>query len=127
MALSKTTAEWVFLSDDDQRLKPDLFERAFKKIKEYGINAVVTNSLKSAEQNIFNTTKQWGSFGAGNSMVKKEFLQKVSFSRIFEHGYGEDIDFGMQLRNVGCDIIYHPDLEILHLKAPVGGFRKEDL
>ena len=33
------------------------------------------------------------------------------------------MDFGMQLRNSGLDIIFHPDLEITHLKAPMGGFR----
>jgi GT2 family glycosyltransferase len=40
-----------------------------------------------------------------------------------EFGYGEDVDFGMQLRNLGVDVVYMPDLKILHLKAPVGGFR----
>ena len=44
---------------------------------------------------------------------------------IYENGYGEDTDFGMQLRNNGCDIVYHPNIEILHLKAPTGGFRKK--
>ena len=41
----------------------------------------------------------------------------------FEFGYGEDGDFGMQLRNQGHDVLYLPEPEILHLKAPVGGFR----
>jgi hypothetical protein len=40
-----------------------------------------------------------------------------------EFGYGEDTDFGMQLRNKGFDIIYFPEIRILHLKAPMGGFR----
>lgn len=40
-----------------------------------------------------------------------------------EFGYGEDFDFGMQLRNQGVDIIYCPDIKITHLKAPFGGFR----
>jgi GT2 family glycosyltransferase len=37
-----------------------------------------------------------------------------------EFGYGEDTDFGMQLRNKGFDVIYFPDLKITHLKAPMG-------
>jgi hypothetical protein len=41
----------------------------------------------------------------------------------YEFGYGEDGDFGMQLRNKGHDILYFPKPEILHLKAPIGGFR----
>lgn len=40
-----------------------------------------------------------------------------------EYGYGEDTDFGMQLRNSGIDILYYPFSTMLHLKAPVGGFR----
>ena len=41
----------------------------------------------------------------------------------FEFGFGEDADFGMQLRNQGYDVLYLPEPEILHLKAPIGGFR----
>jgi GT2 family glycosyltransferase len=36
---------------------------------------------------------------------------------------GEDTDFGLQLRNCGANIIYFPEIQILHLKAPIGGFR----
>ncbi|MGL5111842.1 MAG: glycosyltransferase family 2 protein, partial [Flavobacterium sp.] len=40
----------------------------------------------------------------------------------------EDTDFGLQLRNVGVDIVYFPTPGITHLKAPMGGFRtKPDL
>ena len=41
----------------------------------------------------------------------------------FEHGFGEDTDFGVQLRNKGVDIIYYPKVMLTHLKAPIGGFR----
>ena len=37
----------------------------------------------------------------------------------YEFGFGEDIDFGMQLRNNGIDIIYLPYPEIIHIKAPM--------
>ncbi|MNE39807.1 hypothetical protein D3C80_1337820 [compost metagenome] len=33
----------------------------------------------------------------------------------------------MQLRNLGYDIIYSPQPEILHLKAPIGGFRTKHI
>jgi hypothetical protein len=37
--------------------------------------------------------------------------------------FGEDADFGMQLRNQGIGILCICLLsEILHLKAPIGGF-----
>ncbi len=41
----------------------------------------------------------------------------------YEFGFGEDGDFGVQLRNTGTDVFYFPKPDILHLKAPVGGFR----
>ena len=41
----------------------------------------------------------------------------------YEFGYAEDGDFGMQIRNKGYDVIYLPEPVILHLKAPMGGFR----
>jgi GT2 family glycosyltransferase len=44
-----------------------------------------------------------------------------------EHGYGEDVDYGMQIRQAGYDVIYAPQIQLLHLKAPVGGFRKPHL
>ena len=62
-------------------------------------------------------------FGSGNSFVKSAYLDTVRFNSKYEFGYGEDFDFGMQLRNRGVDVVYFPEPAILHLKAPVGGFR----
>jgi GT2 family glycosyltransferase len=67
--------------------------------------------------------KQWSTFGAGNSFIHMNSLNSIRFNLAYEHGYGEDADFGMQLRNAGIDIIYVPNPTILHLKAPMGGFR----
>ena len=41
----------------------------------------------------------------------------------YEFGFAEDSDFGMQLRDLGHDVLFLPEPEILHLKAPFGGFR----
>ena len=62
-------------------------------------------------------------FGSGSSFVFSECLRGCEFLKGFEFGYGEDVDFGMQLRNKGCDILYFSNPKILHLKAPIGGFR----
>jgi GT2 family glycosyltransferase len=40
-------------------------------------------------------------FGSGSSFVKSDYLKKVQFSSKYEFAYGEDFDFGMQLRNKG--------------------------
>ena len=45
----------------------------------------------------------------------------------FEFGFGEDADMGMQLRNNGYDVLYISTTTILHLKAPIGGFRTKPI
>ncbi len=124
IALKEVKSDLIFFADDDIRFEPDLLDKAIKELETLGINSVNMNCKQEGEQTIFNKVKQWGSFGSGTSIVKSVFAKQCCFSKIFEHGYGEDADFGMQLRNVGCDIIYHPQIEILHLKAPIGGFRE---
>jgi len=123
IALEEVDADWIFFADDDIRIEPDLFERVATEMNRLGVSSINMNCKQKREKTIFKKIKQWGSFGSGTTMVKSIFAKQCAFSPIFEHGYGEDADFGMQLRNVGCDIIYHPEIEILHLKAPMGGFR----
>ena len=66
---------------------------------------------------------------SGNNGIRRHVTEGIAkslkFDEAFEFGYGEDIDFGCQIRNAGIDIIYHPTIEILHLKAPIGGFRRQ--
>jgi hypothetical protein len=35
-----------------------------------------------------------------------------------------DNDFGMQIHNQGHDVLYLPEPQILHLKAPMGGLEQ---
>ena len=49
--------------------------------------------------------------------------EQIAFDIAFEHGFGEDGDYGMQIRNLGEDIGYFSKHSLLHLKAPIGGFR----
>jgi hypothetical protein len=125
IALEEVDADWVFFADDDIRFEPDLLEKVVTEMNRLGVSSINMNCKQKGEETIFKKIKQWGSFGSGTSIVKSIFAKQCAFSSIYEHGYGEDADFGMQLRNVGCDIIYHPEIEILHLKAPMGGFRKK--
>ncbi len=123
LALAEVSSEWVFLNDDDNRLEVDLIEKVFVKAIQYGAFAITTSYLQPKELQLFNIEHQSGIFGSGNSFVKTSCLQNISFDMALEFGYGEDTDFGMQLRYQGYDIIYFPDLKITHLKAPMGGFR----
>lgn len=125
VALSQIESEWVFMADDDIRIENDFIENALKNINRFG---AFTGTF-GCYANDFPVSKkhtiqmQWTSFGSGCSIVKSEFLEKVKYNSGFEFGYGEDSDFGMQLRNQGIDVIYFPTPEIEHLKAPIGGFR----
>jgi GT2 family glycosyltransferase len=123
MALSQVESEWVFLNDDDNRFEHDLIEKTFENIKNYGNNCVTNSYLQPHEKLMYKHIKQSSNFGSGNSFVKSELLRHVSFDMALEYGYGEDTDFGMQIRNSGIDVIYFPNPSITHLKAPMGGFR----
>jgi hypothetical protein len=127
IALKEVDSNLVFFADDDIRFEPDLLEKVVTEMNRLGVSSINMNCKQKGEKTIFKKIKQWGSFGSGTSIVKSIFAKQCAFSSIYEHGYGEDADFGMQLRNAGCDIIYHPEIEILHLKAPMGGFREKPL
>jgi glycosyltransferase involved in cell wall biosynthesis len=122
-ALAQVESEWVFLGDDDIRFENDLIEKALLNISNYGTPVLSTSCLQLNEQQEYKLISQSGIFGSGNSFLKTALLKIVAFNESFEFGYGEDTDFGLQLRNCGADIIYFPELQILHLKAPIGGFR----
>lgn len=123
LALAKLESEWCFLADDDIRFTPDLLEKSFKKIESYGITALNYLCLQEHQKQTYFKMAQTTVFGSGSSLVKTEKIKKLQFDMAFEFGFGEDSDFGMQIRNNGGDIIFVPDIKIKHLKAPIGGYR----
>lgn len=123
LALDQTESEWIFLADDDNRFKSNLIEDIFYNIMNYGSPIVTTSYRQKNEIKLHKNVIQWPTFGAGNSFVRRDLLVNIRFNTALEFGYGEDGDFGMQLRNQGNDVLYLPVPEILHLKAPIGGFR----
>ena len=127
LALKQTQSEWVFLADDDIKFDNNFIQETFENIKKYGLKAASICCLQKTEKQIYETIFQWGSFGSGCSIVFTDSLKNCKFNGGYEFGYGEDGDFGMKLRNQGCDILYLPEPEILHLKAPIGGFRTKPL
>lgn len=123
IALEQIKSEWIFLADDDIRLGADFFEKAFENISKFGIQAVSFRCFQKGQKQSFGTVFQWITFGSGCSFVAADCLEGCKFNMGYEFGFGEDGDFGMQLRNKGHDVLYLPEPEILHLKAPMGGFR----
>ena len=123
VALKEITSEWVFFADDDIRIESDFLQKALDKCSKNGAKIVSFSCLQKEQVKIYNNVFQWVTFGSGCSLVLAECLTGCEFKMGYEFGYGEDGDFGMQLRNKGFDILYLPEPEILHLKAPIGGFR----
>lgn len=125
LAMRSVISNYVFFADDDIRLYDNfLLEKSLKEMKRLGSSGLNLNCLQPGEKTIFSKIKQWGAFGSGTSIVLTNFAKRCRFSEFLEKGFGEDIDYGLQLRNLGCDVIYHPDLQFVHLKADRGGFRE---
>jgi glycosyltransferase involved in cell wall biosynthesis len=122
-ALSHVVSDWIFFADDDIRFENQLIASTLQKAHELKSKAINLSCLQANEKRTMDSIIQWMSFGSGCSIVKTEVVEGLSFEMAYEFGFGEDVDFGMQMRNKGCDIIYVPDPTILHLKAPIGGFR----
>ena len=122
-ALSEVESEWVFLADDDIRIESTFLENTMEYVAYFAVKAVTLRCYQKGETHKYHTVFQWGTFGSGCSLVFSESAKKGLFNMGYEFGFGEDGDFGMQLRNQGVDVLYLPEPEILHLKAPMGGFR----
>lgn len=123
IALEKVTAPWTLLFDDDVRMKPTLLRCLKKSVKQTGAQAITMSCLQINEKEKNTTCLQWPTFGSGCSLIQSKILKFARFDIALEHGYGEDMDFGMQMRNAGVDILYVPHVQITHLKAAIGGFR----
>lgn len=126
IAIEQVESDWVFFADDDVRLKGNALAAALFLANEYDFDAITLSCLQKNEKEQLKQPIQWAGFGSGTSLVKASAMKNKKFDMVYEHGHGEDGDFGMQLRNTGTDVLYAPHIQLLHLKAPIGGFRKKD-
>ncbi|OIQ22710.1 glycosyltransferase family 2 protein [Lacinutrix sp. MedPE-SW] len=127
IALDLVSSNYTFFADDDIRFNKNILNNAIHFMHGQGHDAITLSCLRENEIEKQKTSIQWNSFGSGCSIVKSNVIRNLKFNMAFEHGFGEDTDFGMQLRNNGVDIIYLPSVQLKHLKAPVGGFRKKHI
>jgi glycosyltransferase involved in cell wall biosynthesis len=127
LGLELITSEFCFMADDDIVFENDLLEKAIDTFRSTG-NEVFLVACHLKTQTIERQApKQFTVFGAGHSFVKSTCLHGLQFNMRYEFGFGEDNDFGMQLRQKGFDILYISSTNILHLKAPMGGFRTKPI
>ncbi|MEL0455977.1 glycosyltransferase family A protein [Flavobacteriaceae bacterium SZ-1-7] len=124
LALKEVISDYVFFADDDIRFPTNFIEVSLYKMRRHQFDAVTLSCLQKKDKKTHLKPIQWSTFGSGCSIVKSECLKNLTFDMNYEFGFGEDADFGMQLRKKGIDIIYLHEPEIEHLKAPIGGFRK---
>lgn len=125
IGLARTSSPWVYLADDDNRIGINAIAEIFEGIEKAQAKALSASYLQPDEKKNKKWFYQASIFGAGCSIVDGDIARKISFNTAFEFGYGEDVDYGMQLRNKGVDIIFSPMPEIIHLKSSTGGFRTE--
>ncbi len=121
-ALEQVSSEWIFFADDDIRLPPDTLSGALNSARRYGTDGIMLNCLSVGAWNVFNSVHQTSIFGTNCSFIKRQ-NPMPRFDMALEFGYGEDTDYGMQLRYKGVDILYVPSPVLTHLNAPIGGFR----
>lgn len=124
LGLDKAKSDLVFLCDDDNKLEPSVLENLVNVLVKYDLDVVNTAYPQPGESIIFKEMKQWASFGSGNALLNRKKTGKIRFDTALDGGYGEDVDFGYQLRKNGNDIIYTPEVVIQHLKSAEGGFRE---
>lgn len=127
LALAHVTSEWVFMGDDDIRFDANFLFDLLKNISMMDNEIATISCLQHGETKTYHEIIQWSTFGSGTSIVKSNSIKNITFNMALEFGYGEDMDFGMQLRNAGYDVLYLPFPEIVHLKAPMGGFRTKPI
>lgn len=123
MALQQIESDWIFMADDDIRFENDILRIALKEMAVYSLKAATLSCLRKGDEKIERPMLQWNTFGSGCSIVSKSIAKQIVFDIAFEHGFGEDGDYGMQIRSLGEDIGYISKCSLLHLKAPMGGFR----
>ncbi|MFG6687642.1 glycosyltransferase family 2 protein [Mariniflexile sp. HNIBRBA6329] len=123
IALEHIESDWVFMADDDIRFDEKTLEIALAEMHKYHLKAATLSCYREGDKKLKQSTLQWHTFGSGCSIISNQIASQLRFDMAYEHGFGEDGDFGMQIRNMGEDIGYISNCALLHLKAPVGGFR----
>lgn len=123
IALSKVKSEWVFMCDDDNIFENTLLQNVLSLIEKYNFSSVSLAYPQKNETVDYKFVHQTTIYGSGNSFIPSSVIKNCYFDKNYEFCYGEDFDYGMQLRNQGLDVVYLPEPIIIHLKAPMGGYR----
>ena len=127
IGLDLIESKWTFLADDDIRLNKNVIEDTIVLSKSLKISSVTIATYLPHQKEVESekTPFLWDAFSTCTTVLESQYAKKVKFDMAYEFGYGEDTAYGIELRKLGCSTLYTPYNALLHLKAPIGGFRFE--
>jgi len=125
LAIAELKSDYVFFADDDIVFEKGVIKNGIVQLHHYGADVLTIATYLSGQKTENRVVKGWEQFGTMSSVVKREFIKGNRFDLGLEMGWGEDTDFGLSLRREGAVMFYSSYDRILHLKAPMGGFRSK--
>ncbi|WP_178988991.1 glycosyltransferase family 2 protein [Winogradskyella schleiferi] len=126
-AIKASKGEWVALSEDDVRIKPDWIRMHLKCLDFY--NAKISAGVFFPEGQQIPKSRSFfaiaSQFATGNAMLQRTVFEKVGlFDRQFEKQRMGDGEFGMRLYLNGLKSISNPKAFCIDVKAGTGGLRE---
>ena len=126
LGIRQTTSPLVALLDDDVRLPPGLFQALSAEMSDLGLDGINAREVQPdhevGTQRCEATRPSVVLSGNRSIVVREAILAAGGFDERLE-GWGEDFELGFRLRLAGRAIGESGEHEIVHLKAPSGGFR----
>lgn len=147
--IKESRSDIIFFIDDDILIPKNYFNehlylyesgsvvstigKIYNRIINFNINDLdILNPKKGTEENFPNDNFITYNFeGAGiscnQSYLRKVLLEIKGFDENYQGGYFEDTDLIERIKQKGYKIGFNPNAYILHLKAPMGGLRFDDI
>ena len=126
-AIKNATGEFIAMSEDDVRVKPDWITQHLKCIDYFksDISAGVfypEGSCIPAERSFFALSEQ---FATGNALFCRDIMRTTGmFDRQFEKQRSGDGEFGMRCYLCGFKSVSNPFADCIDVKAGTGGLRQ---
>ncbi len=130
IGLKKCDGDIIIQTDDDARPFPDWIEKIVKAHLKYPNCGVIGGRVVDAYKRTFlskiadvstfpshRVVKKVRSVPGVNSSYKKEVLNIVGKydETLFR---GEDVDYNWRVKQIGWDILYHPEIKVKHIHRP---------
>ena len=149
LIINESYSDIIVFIDDDVLLSKNYFNehiflyntgnivstigKIYNRVQNYNLlDLDIYNPKKGTEENFPNDNSISYNFnGAGiscnQSYLRKVLLEVNGFDENFQGGYFEDMDLINRIKNKGYKIGFNPQAYVLHLKAPMGGLRFDNL